>query len=307
MKAVIMRRYGGPEELEVADVPRPEHGPGEVVIELKAASVNPVDWKIGAGRFDAHIPGDFPLAPGWDGAGTVVEVGSDVTEYAVGDEVFGYVRRPTVKWGTYAEYTIAEPNMIAPKPDRLDWPSAGGLALVGLTAVQTLDAVGVGEGDTVLVHAAAGGVGSLAVQIAAARGARVIGTASPRNHDYLRGFGAEPVEYGEGLLDRLRGLAPSGVDAALDAVGGGEVELSIEAGADPSRVVSIADPRVEDKGGKYVFIEADSEDLRTLTDLVESGRLSVPIAAIHPLEAAARAWRENQTGRTRGKIILTIP
>ncbi|WP_026923030.1 NADP-dependent oxidoreductase [Glycomyces arizonensis] len=302
MKAVILPRYGGAQDLEVADVPKPPCGPGEVLIRLKATSVNPVDWQLGAGRLDSIIPGEFPLIPGWDAAGTVVAAGAEITDYAV----LGYVRRPVAKWGTYAEYTIAEPRMIAPKPASLDWDSAAGLSLVGLTAVQTLDAVAVKDADTILIHAAAGGVGSIAVQVAKARGARVIGTASPRNRDYLVALGAEPVEYGDGLLERVRRLAPDGIDAALDAIGGEEIDLSIEAGADPSRVVSIADPKVREKGGKYVFIDPSSADLRTLTSLAESKQLIVPVSATFPLERAAEAWEASQTGKARGKIVLKI-
>lgn len=306
MKAVVLPRYGGADDLEVAEVPRPQCAAGEVLVELRATSVNPVDWKVGAGLLDAAIPGEFPLIPGWDAAGVIAEVGSGVADFAVGDEVFGYVRRPVAKWGTYAEYTIAEPGMIAKKPANLDWGSAAGLPLVGMTALQCLDAVRVKDGDTVLIHAAAGGVGTMAVQIAKARGARVIGTASARNHDYLLAFGAEPVEYGPGLLERVRRLVPDGPDAALDAVGGDAIELSIEAGTDPSRVVSIMDPAVRDLGGEYVFVSADSEDLRQLAALTETRELVVPISETYPLEQAADAWRASQTGRTRGKIVLRI-
>ncbi|HEX2143899.1 MAG TPA: NADP-dependent oxidoreductase, partial [Glycomyces sp.] len=291
---------------EVAEVPQPRCGPGEVLIKLKTSSVNPVDWKLGAGHLDAMIPGEFPLIPGWDAAGVITQVGPKATEFAVGDEVFGYVRRPVAKWGTCAEYTVAEPYMIARRPAALDWDSAGGLPLAGLTALQSLDAVGVKQGDTVLVHAAAGGVGTLTVQVAKARGARVIGTASARNHDYLIAFGAEPVEYGPGLLEQIKRLAPDGPDAAVDAIGGDAVEVSIEAGTDPSRVVSVADPAVRENGGKYVFIDVTPEDLQTLADLVANRELTVPVAETYPLERTADAWRASRTGRTRGKIILRI-
>jgi NADPH:quinone reductase-like Zn-dependent oxidoreductase len=302
----VLPRYGGSGELEVADVPRPPCGAGEVLLKLKATSVNPVDWKLGAGYLDSAIPGEFPLIPGWDAAGVVAEVGSSVDGFEVGDEVFGYVRRPIAKWGTYAEYTVAEPWMIAHKPPNLDWDSAGGLSLVGVTALQALDAVEAKEGDTVIVHAAAGGVGIIAVQIAKARGARVIGTASARNHDYLVAFGAEPVEYGPGLLERLRRLVPEGPDAAVDAVGGDAVEVSIEAGTDPSRVVSVVDPGVRDSGGRYVFMSVTPKDLDHLAALVENRELIVPISETYPLDRAADAWRASQTGRTRGKIVLRI-
>ena len=306
MKAVMLPRYGGADELEVADVPRPPCAAGEVHVRLKATSVNPVDWKVAAGYLDSAIPGEFPLIPGWDAAGIVAEVGSETEGFEVGDEVFGYVRRPVAKWGTYAEYTVAEPWMIARKPPSLDWDSAGGLSLVGVTALQALDTVQAKEGDTVLVHAAAGGVGTIAVQIAKARGARVIGTASARNHDYLLAFGAEPVEYGPGLLERIKRMVPEGPDAAVDAVGGDAVEVSIEAGTDPSRVVSVVDPGVRDAGGHYVFMTVTPKDLDHLANLIESRELIVPISETYPLDRAADAWRASQTGRTRGKIILRI-
>nr|QZD54003.1 NADP-dependent oxidoreductase [Glycomyces sp. TRM65418] len=303
---MALPRYGGADGREVVDLPRPSWSAGEVLIRLKTSSVNPVDWKLGAGYLDSVIPGEFPLIPGWDAAGVIAEVGSDVTDFAVGDEVFGYVRRPVAKWGAYAEYIVAESHMIAHKPASLDRDSAGGLSLAGLTAVQSLDAVRVKEGDTVLVHAAAGGVGTLTVQVARARGARVIGTASARNHDYLAAFGAEPIEYGPGLLERIRRLAPEGPDAAVDAIGGDAVDVSIAAGTEPSRVVSVADPAVREKGGKYVFIDVTPEDLRTLADLVEDGRLTVPIAEAYPLERTADAWRASRSGHVRGKIVLRL-
>lgn len=307
MKAVVLPRYGGAEELEVTDTPMPPHGPGEVLIRQRATSVNPVDWKIGSGAAAAVFPAELPLIPGWDAAGVITEVGSEVSGYQVGDEVFGYVRRPVAKWGTYAEYTTAEPWMIAHKPASLDWDSAGALPLVGVTALQALDMVGVKEGDTVLVHAASGGVGTMAVQIAKARGARVIGTASPRNHDYLVAFGAEPVEYGDGLLERLRRLVPDGPDAALDAVGGDAAAVSIAAGAAPDRVVSIVDPSVKEQGAHHFLMSVTTEDLRTLGGLTEARRLTVPISETYPLDQAADAWRASRTGRTRGKIVLRIP
>lgn len=301
-----MPRYGGTRDLRTAEVPEPAPGPGEVLIRLKATSVNPVDRELAAGRLDSIMPAEFPLVPGWDAAGTVAEVGSEVAGYAVGDHVLGCVRRPVAKWGTYAEYTVAAPHMIAPKPDSMDWDSAAGLPLAGLTAIQALDAAALKDAETILVHAAAGGVGSIAVQIAKARGARVIGTASPRNHDYLVALGAEPVEYGAGLLERVRRLVPDGLDAALDAVGAGEVDLSIQAGAAPSRVVSVVDPKAREKGGEYVFTEPRSEDLRALAALAESRGLIVPVSAVFPLERAAEAWEACRSGGARGKTVLRM-
>lgn len=193
MKAITYRTYGGPDVLEYGDVPDPKLGPDTVLIRVKAASVNPVDWKIQAGYLDGVMDTVFPVIPGWDVAGVVEEAGVGVTEFAPGDEVIGYAREDFVSRGTFAEYVAAPVRTLARKPVGLSFEEAAGLPLAGLTAYQALTrALNVGSGDTVLVHAAAGGVGSLAVQIARALGARVIGTASERNHDYLRGLGAEP-------------------------------------------------------------------------------------------------------------------
>ncbi|WP_328383001.1 NADP-dependent oxidoreductase [Streptomyces sp. NBC_00400] len=306
MKAIIAKSYGGPEVLEYTDRPDPKVGPDSFLIRVKAAGVNPVDWKIVAGYLDPMMDGHFPLVPGWDVAGVVEAVGADATEYAVGDEVIGYVRRDEVQHGTYAELVAAPVRTLARKPASLSWQQAAGLPLAGLTAYQSLKRVGVQAGETVLVHAAAGGVGSLAVQIAVAQGARVIGTASERNHDFLRSLGAEPVTYGDGLADRVRTLAPEGVDAAVDFVGGGVVEVSQELLKDRSRVASIADGEVKDKGGHMVWVRPDTADLTALGALADAGKLSVPVEAILPLSEAAEAFRRSMAGRARGKIVLEV-
>lgn len=306
MKAIVLHQYGGPDELTLQDLPDPKVAPGEVLVRVKAASVNPVDWKIGAGHLDAMMETHFPLIPGWDVAGVVEAVGLDVQEYAVGDEVIGYARKDSVQLGTYAELVAANVRLLAPKPAALDWTQAAGLPLAGLTAYQSLKRLGVGPGDTVLVHAAAGGVGSLGVQIARALGARVIGTASERNHDFLRDLGAEPVTYGDGLADRVRELAPDGVDAAVDYVGGDAVEVSTRVVRTPDRIASIADPGVEEVGGRYMWVRPSSADLTELGRMADDGRLTVHIDRVYPLAEAAEAWRVSQEGRTRGKLALSV-
>lgn len=305
MKAIITNSYGGPEVLTYAERPRPKVAPDSVLIRVKAAGVNPVDWKIVQGGLDPLMDVYFPLIPGWDVSGVVEAVGDDATEFAVGDEVMGYVRKDAVQHGTYAELVSAPVRTLARKPAALDWQQAAGLPLAGLTAYQAIRRVGTQHGDTVLVHAAAGGVGSFAVQIAVAEGARVIGTASERNHDYLRSLGAEPVTYGDGLADRVRELAPEGIDVALDFVGG-VVDVSQELLKDRSRVASVVDRDVVAKGGHLVWVRPDSADLTALGALAEAGRLTVTIDATFPLNEAAEAFRRSQEGRTRGKIVLTV-
>lgn len=302
---MVLNEYGGPEALRPADHADPKVGPAEVLIRVRAAGVNPVDWKIGAGYLDGIMETHFPIIPGWDVSGVVEQVGLDAGEFAVGDEVIGYLRKDQVQLGTYAELVAANVRMLARKPAALSWEQAAGIPLAGLTAYQSLRRVGISSGETVLIHGASGGVGSLGVQIARALGARVIGTASERNHDFLRELGAEPVRYGEGLAERVRELAPH-VDAALDLVGGGEVAMSQQVLADHRRVASITDPSAVEAGGHYVWVRPDATDLSWLSALADEGKLTVHVDRTLPLTEAAEAWRLSQSGHTRGKIVLRV-
>jgi NADPH:quinone reductase-like Zn-dependent oxidoreductase len=309
MKAITTTRYGDPDVLELTEEPTPKIGPDQVLIRVKAAAVNPVDWKIVAGYLDSMMYVHFPLIPGWDVAGVVEQLGVDATEYTVGDEVMGYVRKDEVQHGTFAELVAAPVRTLTRKPVALDWRQAAGLPLAGLTAYQCLDRIGITRGDTVLVHAAAGGVGSLATQIAVTGGARVIGTASERNHGFLRSLGAEPISYGDGWVDRVRDLAPEGIDAALDFVGNGVAVRSQELlrDRDHSRVASIADGgEVKAAGGHLVWVRPDSSDLTALAKLADTGRLTVHVDKALPLAQAAEAFRASQSGRTRGKIVIDV-
>ncbi|MDI3405094.1 NADP-dependent oxidoreductase [Streptomyces cavernicola] len=306
MKAVTLNAYGGPDDLRYTELPDPKVAPGEVLIRVRAAGVNPVDWKHAEGRLDPLMHTGFPLVPGWDVAGVVERVGFDVEEYAPGDEVFGYVRKDTVKHGAYAQLVSAHVRMLARKPAALGWEQAAAVPLAGLTAYQAIKRVGVRAGDTVLVHAAAGGVGSLGVQIARSLGARVIGTASPRNHAFVRELGAEPVAYGPGLTDRVHRLAPEGVDAALDFAGGDAVDTSLRLLRRPERLASIVDSGAADKGGHYVWVRPDTADLTALAELADRGGLAVHVERTFPLAEAAEAWRLNAAGHTRGKLVLTV-
>jgi NADPH:quinone reductase-like Zn-dependent oxidoreductase len=306
MKAVIAPRYGDPDVLTLTDADDPKVGPDSVLVRVRAAGVNPVDWKIVAGHLDPLMHVHFPLIPGWDVAGVVEAVGLDATEFSVGDEVYGYVRKDEVQHGTFAELVAAPVRTLAHRPAALSWEQAAAVPLAGLTAFQALARIGVGQGDTVLVHAAAGGVGSFAVQIAAAQGARVIGTASERNHDFVRSLGGEPVDYGEGLADRVRALAPEGVTAALDLVGGGAAQLSQDLLADRTRVASITDATITRTGGHHVWVRPSSQDLAALGRLADDGRLTAHIGHSLPLERAAEAFELSKEGHVRGKIVLTV-
>ncbi|QBJ89791.1 NADP-dependent oxidoreductase [Streptomyces seoulensis] len=307
MKAISYRRYGGPEVLEYGEVPEPKVGPDEVLVRVRAAAVNPVDWKCREGYLDPILNTVFPVVTGWDVSGVVVRPGASVVEYAEGDEVMGYVREDLLSLGTFAEYIAAPVRTLAHKPAALSFEEAAGLPLAGLTAYQVLvQILKVGRGDTVLIHAAAGGVGSLGVQIAAHLGARVIGTASERNHAFVRSLGGEPVDYGEGLAERVRGIAPEGVDAVFDTVGGETLKVSAQLLAPGGRLASIADPDVTEYGGRYWFVRPDPEDLAKLSQLADQGAVSVHVDKTFPLERTADAQRLSQEGRTRGKIVVTV-
>ncbi|MFS4094966.1 NADP-dependent oxidoreductase [Streptomyces sp. AF1A] len=307
MKGISYNRYGGPEVLEYGEVRDPKVGPDQVLVRVRAAAVNPVDWKCREGYLDSLLDAVFPVIPGWDVSGVVVRPGAAVPEFSAGDEVIGYVREDFLSRGTFAEYVAAPVRTLARKPRNLSFEEAAGLPLAGLTAYQVLvKALQVGRGETVLVHAAAGGVGSLAVQIAAHLGARVIGTASERNHEYVRGLGGEPVTYGEGLGERVRAQAPAGVDAVFDTIGGDTLKTSANLLATEGRMASIADPGVVGYGGRYCFVRPDTEDLTRLTELAEQGALRVPVQETFPLERTADAQRLNREGHTRGKIVVTV-
>ncbi|MFF7869454.1 NADP-dependent oxidoreductase [Streptomyces qaidamensis] len=307
MKAISYSRYGGPEVLAFGEVHDPKVGPDAVLVKVRAAAVNPVDWKAREGYLDGILAPVFPVVPGWDVSGVVVRPGVAVSEFDVGDEVIGYVREDFLSRGTFAEYVAAPLRTLARKPRNLSFEEAAGLPLVGLTAYQVLiNVLQVKRGETVLVHAAAGGVGSIAVQLGVHLGARVIGTASESNHDFVRGLGGEPVVYGEGLGERVRGLAPEGVDAVFDTVGGDALKVSANLLAPEGRLVSIADNDVVEYGGRYYFVRPDAQDLRRLADLAEQGVVSVHVDATFPLERAADAHRVNQEGRTRGKVVVTV-
>ena len=307
MKAAVYNNFGGPEVLEVVEVPEPKMFADQVRIRIKAAALNPADLGFQAGAVDALVDSFFPVIPGWDVAGIVEETGIGTTGFKPGDEVIGFVRGAVQRYGSYAEQIAAEPRQLARKPANLDWSQAAGLPLAGLTAYQAVArALDVREGETVLVHGAAGGVGHLAVQIAAARGASVIGTASESNHDYLRSLGVQPVAYGDGLADRVRALAPGGVDAVLDTAGRGALAITRRIGTADVRAASVANSN-EHPGTIQVFAHLDQADLDALVELAEAGKLSVRVARSFPLDQAADAQRLLAEGHSGGKIVSRLP
>ncbi|WP_026531624.1 NADP-dependent oxidoreductase [Arthrobacter sp. H41] len=305
MKAVFYTAYGDPDVLQYGEQPEPRLGPDSVLVDVRASSVNPVDWKITAGYLDAALPTYFPVIPGWDLAGVVVQPGPAAPEFAAGDEVIGYARMDTVGLGTFAERVAAPVRSLARKPRNTTWAEAATMPLAGLTAYQSLAALEVGEGDVVLVHNGAGGVGTYAIQIARAWGARVLATTSEKNFDFLRSLGAEPVAYGEGVGDRVRTTAPDGVTSIVDFVGGDDWSATLENLRSPGRVASVVDQSVTGHGGRYIFVRPDAADLSALTELVEAGKVRPIVAATFPLDRAADAFRSSIDG-PRGKIAILM-
>lgn len=299
MKAVVYEEYGGPEVLHVADMDEPHPGPGQVRIAVRAAGVNPVDFKQRSGMMAAFMPLELPVIDGREAAGVVDEVG-DGASASVGDEVLGFA-----VGGADAELAILDD--FVPKPAAASWEAAAGIPVAAETSARVFEILGgLQAGQTIVINGAAGGVGAIAVQLAVARGARVIGTASERNHAFLRSLGAEPTTYGEGMVERIRALAPDGVDLAFDTAGKGAVPDLIELTGDPARVATIADFGAGELGAK-VSSGAEGRALGGLTEaaeLIEAGRLEVPVERTFSFAEASDAHRLIEAGHVRGKLAL---
>ncbi|MEV6881408.1 NADP-dependent oxidoreductase [Streptomyces sp. NPDC051135] len=306
MRAVVVERWGGPEELVEREVERPEPGLNEVLVRVHAAGVNPVDWKTRASG--ALIGWDAVPAVGWDVSGTVEAVGPGVGLFRPGDEVFGMPRFPR-QAGAYAEYVVAPARHLARKPAALTHTEAAALPLAGLTAWQALvDTADVRPGERVLVHAAAGGVGHLAVQIAKARGAYVIGTAGAAKHALVRELGAdETIDYRSVRFED----AVSDVDVVLDGIGGGTAERSISVLRDGGRLITLPGPddvpaAPDGVRATWMLVEPDHHGLREIAALVERGAVRPVVETVLPLAEAAKAHEIGEQGRTTGKIVLTV-
>ena len=302
MQAVRFGEYGGVEVLHLAEVPTPGPGPGQVLIQVKAAGINPGEAKIRDGALHSRFPAVFPSGEGSDFAGIVTKTGPAVTGFEAGDEVTGF----TNNRASHAEYVLAEAKNLTPKPPAVPWEVAGSLFVAGATAFAAVRAVGPSEGDTVVVSGAAGGVGSIAVQLARLAGATVIGLASEPNHEWLAAHGITPVSYGDGVADRIRQAAGK-VDAFIDTFGADYVELALDLGVEPSRIDTIANfTAVEKYGvkGEGSAAGASAAVLAELAGLIAAGQLEVPIAAKFPLARVREAYELLASGHVRGKIVL---
>ncbi|WP_309030653.1 NADP-dependent oxidoreductase [Streptomyces alfalfae] len=301
MRAARFHEYGGTESLVIEDAPDPHPGPGEIRVRLAAASVNPIDWKLRAGALHQLIPLELPAIPGRDGAGAVDEIGDGVQGVNIGDRVFGLGGVT----GAAAELLVL--SAWAHTPAAWNDEQAAGAGLASVTAMGGLNALGSLAGRTLLVEGAAGGVGSAAVEIAVARGATVIGTASERNHEFLTSLGAVPTTYGPGLAQRLAALAPHGIDIALDTAASGSLDDLVAITGDPKRVATVADHAGGQRLGAHAVNAAnDSTLLSAAADLGGQGRYTPRIEQAYPLERIADAHAYAERGRTRGKIVICI-
>lgn len=304
-RAVHYTEFGGPEVLSVGDVASMPAGPDSVVVQVAGAGINPVDYKIQLGYLQGALQQIFPAVPAWDVAGVVTAVGPAVTEFVPGDQVYGYARLDVVQHGTAAESVSLPVRVLAKAPASLDLVTSAAVPLAGLTAFQLVRRLAPTVGEVVLIHNASGGVGQFAGQLARLAGARVIGTSSAKNHEYLRTLGIEPVSYGDDLEAAVRALAPGGVDVVLDLVGGDALDRSDALLAPGARLGSIADgDGVLARGGAYVFVRPSAPDLAELADLIDAGQLVVDVAGTYPFDEAAEAYRVLADGHVRGKLVL---
>ncbi|GHE78820.1 NADPH:quinone reductase [Streptomyces longispororuber] len=303
MKAIVFDTFGGTEVLHEAEIPTPQPGPGQVRVRIHAVGVNPVDGKIRSGAMQAIFPTTLPAVPGGEIAGVIDALGQDVTHLKVGDEVLGWSDT-----GSYAQYALASATVLAPKPPNLDWKHAAALPVASDGAERVLDLLDISAGETLLIHGASGALGTIAVQLAVARGARVIGTAAAANQDYLTSLGATALIYGDNLVERVRALAPEGVDAVFDAAGKGALEDSITLRGGTDRIVTTADFRARELG--IVFAEGpqrrSAARLAELAQQAADGTLVTTLSATYPLAHAAQAQQTSDTGHNRGKIVLTV-
>lgn len=302
-KAVRFTEYGDVDVLDVVEVDRPVPGPGQVLVEVVAAGINPGEAMIRRGLLEDRFPTTFPCGQGSDLAGIVAELGDGVTGFAVGDEVLGF----TDKRASHAEYVLAEADRLVPRPANVPWEQAGALYAVGTSAYGALRAVAVTHGETLVVSGAAGGVGSLVVQLAKRAGATVIGLASEPNHAWLSAHGVLPVTYGQGVADRIRAVADGTVDAFIDTFGDSYIELALELGVKRDRINTIIDFAGAAKHGTKAEANANTANAAVLADLaalIADGDLEIPIAGVYPLDAVRDAYRELERRHTRGKIVL---
>lgn len=310
MRAAFINETGSLDSLKIGKVDQPEPGEGEVLVRIKAAGVNPVDAGVVQGYLEGRLPHQFPLIPGWDLSGVVEERGFGARRFEEGDNVYAYARRPTVQWGTFAEYTVIPESYLSLMPQNISYEEAGAIPLVGLTAYQSLYESGnLQEGETVMILGGSGGVGTFAIQLAKARGAKVIAVASEENHQYMKELGADETltykdtDVGQAALE----IVPDGVDLLFDCTRGDTLQKSLKALKPGGKLVSItkSNPDIDpDIDFEYVFVEPNSKQLDHLRSLVESNKMSVHVSKTFPLEKTVEALEQIQTLHSKGKTVI---
>lgn len=315
MKAMAIDHFGGAEALHLTQLPIPEPKADEVQIQIAYTAVNPVDWKIREGLLKSRMPFEFPLVPGWDAAGTLSKVGKNVTVFKEGDEVYAYCRKDKIKDGTYAEFICCSADAVSLKPKNINFAEAASIPLAGLTAWQALfDVAKLQPNQTCLIHAGSGGVGSLAIQFAKNKGAKVITTASTINIDYVKKLGADIViDYKkENFVDRLKKEFPQGIDVVFDLLGGQVWKDSCLVLKPDGCLVSLIVPTPDEQAKahkirfEYMFVKPSGKELSEIAALIEKGKVKVPAIEEMQLTDAASAMEKNQSGHTRGKIVLKV-
>lgn len=302
-KAVRFNQYGDIDVLQIVDVERPEPGPRQVLVQVKAAGINPGEAAIRKGLLHQRWPATFPSGEGSDLAGIVAAVGEEVQGFAVGDEVIGF----TDNRASHAEFVVVEASHLIPRARKVSWEVAGALFVAGTTAYAAIRAVSLKQGDTVAVSGAAGGVGSIVVQLAVREAAKVIGLASPTHHQWLKDHGVIPVAYGEGIEQRIRAASDNHLDAFIDTYGADYVELALNLGVRPERIDTIANFEAVAKYGVKAEGNAQGASAAVLTELaqlIDKGELEIPIARTYPLTEVREAYRDLEQRHTRGKIVL---
>lgn len=316
MKAIVLEQFGGAGNLHLEEVPIPQPEAHEVQIQILYTSVNPVDWKIREGMLQGRLPHEFPITLGWDAAGIIKAVGQNVTHLKVGDEVYAYCRKPVIHEGTYAEFICFDEEHVALKPKNLSFAQAAAIPLVGLTAWQALFDFGkLKSGETILIQAGAGGVGSLAIALAKNVGAKVYTTASEANHPYVKKLGADvAIDYHkQSFIDAIKRQEPHGIDMVLECMGGDTLKSSVELLKEGGRLISILgqlNPAVAKEKKitfHYVFVSPNGEELKQIAALIEQRKIEPPAIEEMTLEEAAKAQEQIRLGHTRGKIVLKIP
>ncbi|WP_276942004.1 NADP-dependent oxidoreductase [Ferrimicrobium acidiphilum] len=304
MKAVYYQRFGALDVLEFGELDRPELGPDTVLVQVAAASVNPVDWKLMSGGLSKSMTSVFPVVPGWDLAGIVREIGPSVTAVRVGDEVWGYARMDFVHHGTFAEFAAVPERVLARRPPTLSFGEAAAVPLAGLTAYQALvNRLHLDASDRLLVIGGAGGVGSFAIQIAKALGATVYATGSTKNQEYLASLGANPIDHS---VDHQEALAKARPTAVFDLYGGESLNAGMRLLGGSSRAATIADPSIVAHGGHYVFVRPSPSDLDALSELIEHGKLRIEIQERFALANTKDAFSTSMDGHVRGKLVIDV-